>query len=506
MSRTINAKRNIFYGLINQFISLLLPFIVRTVIIKKLGIEYLGLNNLFSSILQVLSLAELGFGSAIVFNMYEPIAKNNTEMICKLLNLYRTVYKYIGIIVFLIGIVIMPLLPKLIKGTALTNINIQILYLIYLVNTVLSYLLFAYKSSLLVAYQRADCVSVINIIAKLFLNIGQIIVLIYSKNYYFFLLLMPLSTIINNLISNFLVSKLFPDIKPKGKLEYFNISKIKKNIYGLMINKVCQVSRNSFDSIVITSFLGLSISAMYSNYYYVMNAIVLISTVITTSITASIGNSIATESVEKNYCDFNKINFIYMWVSGWATICLICLYQPFMKIWVGENYLFDNNVVFLFGIYFYFLKMGDIKSLYSEASGLWWQNKNKAILESILNLFLNILLGYFFGIYGILIATIITILFVNFGMGSKIVFLFYFKNNHINVFFRQQFNYFIVTVIIGIICYEVTNIIILENILGVMFKFIICMIIPNIFYFIFYRKKDNFILCKNWIKYVLHTK
>ena len=184
LEKTKNARRNILFGILNKVITMFLPFVVRSVIIYALSAEYLGLNSLFSSILQVLNLTELGFSSAIVYSMYKPIAENDDETICALLNFYRKIYFIIGCVVLSLGLLLLPFLDKLINGDVPDNINIYILYLCYLVNTVLSYMMFAYRSSLLNAHQRTDIISNINTITLGSMYFLQIIVLIATKNYY----------------------------------------------------------------------------------------------------------------------------------------------------------------------------------------------------------------------------------------------------------------------------------------------------------------------------------
>lgn len=422
LEKTKNARRNILFGILNKVITMFLPFVVRSVIIYALSAEYLGLNSLFSSILQVLNLTELGFSSAMVYSMYKPIAENDDETICALLNFYRKIYFIIGCIVLSLGLLLLPFLDKLINGDVPDNINIYILYLCYLVNTVLSYMMFAYRSSLLNAHQRTDVISNINTITLGSMYFLQIIVLIATKNYYTYVLMMPAFTILNNLIVAGVSRKYYPQYECKGELDSTLISGIKKQTVGLMVNKICAVSRNSLDNIFVSTFLGLAATAMYGNYYYIMNAIIAILMVVSNGLLAGVGNSIVTESPEKNYSDLNKINFVYMWFAGWCTICLICLYQPFMKLWVGKKLMFPNVVAIAFGIYFYALEMGVVRGVYSDAAGLWWENRYRAIVETIANLILNYILVKCFGILGIIVATLISLLVINFGFGSQIVF------------------------------------------------------------------------------------
>ena len=506
MNRIRNATRNIIFGLINKIIVLIFPFIIRTFIIKTLGSDYLGLNSLFTSILQVLNLAELGFSSAIVYSMYKPIAEKNTKTICALMNLYKKIYRIIGIIIIVLGMLLLPFLKIFINGTYPSNTNIYVLYLIYLFNTGITYFLFAYKSALLTAHQRNDITSNVQTITYMLQYIVQIIILIKLKDYYLFVIVQIFITIINNIAIAIIANKKYPLYQCNGEVELKIKNEIKKRVTGLIINKICHTTRNSLDSIFISAFLGLKMVSIYSNYYSIMNAVVGIMLIINTSIIAGIGNSIVTETIEKNYNDMNKFNYIYMWIAGWCTICLACLFQPFMKLWMGEEYMFPYQIVILFCIYFYSLKMGDIRCAYSDAKGLWYENKYRAIVESIANIILNAILGKIFGVYGIIIGTLISLLIINFGYGTQILFKNYFVNQKISDYFKRHGIYAIVTFIICLITFYLCSIIKLNGIIELIVKFIICVIIPNILYFIIYHKTKIFKESLNLIKKILILK
>ncbi|MBS6888902.1 polysaccharide biosynthesis C-terminal domain-containing protein [Clostridium paraputrificum] len=498
LERSKNAMRNASFGIINRLVGIICPFIVRTIFIKVLSVEYLGLNSLFSSILTVLNLTELGFSSAIVFCMYKPIADDDTDAINALLYFYKKAYKYIGIIIFTIGVCLIPFLEHLINGTYPNNINLVVVYLVYLFNTVLSYFLFGYLSSLISAFQREDLISKVSIITSLAMYGTQIITLILTRNYYVFLSIMLIFTVVNNLRTAIIAKKYFPQYIAKGELEKKYKKQIKEKVSGLIISKICSVSRNAFDSIFISMFLGLVDTAIYNNYYYIMNSIVAITVVITTSITAGAGNSVVTESEYKNYCDMNRMNYIYMWLAGWFTTCLLCLYQPFMKLWVGEKFLFPIGCVILICIYFYVLKMGDIRFIYDQAKGLWWENRYRALGEAIANITLNYILGKRFGIEGIILATLISLFVFNFCLGSQIIFKKYFINENVRDYYLAHFKYACTTTLVCgitfVICSKMP-----EGVLGIVIKFMICMILPNVLYLIIYKKqkihKDSF----NWL-------
>jgi len=504
MKRTKNAIRNIIFGFINRAVVLLGPFIIRTVLIKQLGSEYLGLSSLFTSILQVLNLTELGFSSAVVFSMYKPIVEKDTTTICALMNFYRKVYRMIGCVILFIGIMITPFMKYLISGSYPDDINIYILYFIYLFNTSITYFLFAYKSALLTAHQRSDIMSNIHTITYILQYTIQILAIYLCKNYYAYVIVIPLTAILNNIWCAYRVNRMYPEYLPKGKIDENTINSIKKQVGGLMIQKICSTTRNSLDCIFISAFLGLNMVAIYSNYYSIMNSIIGMLSIVYTAIVPGIGNSIVMESVEKNYADMNKFNFIYMWIAGWCTICLACLFQPFMKIWMGEQYMFTSyTIVILLCMYFYALKMGDIRAAYSDAKGLWWENKYRAIIESIANVLLNWLLVKKFGVAGIIAGTLISLLVINFGYGSQILFKYYFGKKRIWEYFKNHILYAVVTFgILTITCW-ICNSITIDGIMGIIVKMLICFIVPNISYLLIYVKTKRFEEARKFIVQIL---
>lgn len=429
LERAKNAKRNGLWGMISRLVGLLLPFLSRTVIIKALGAEYLGLNGLFTSILTVLNLTELGVGSAIVYSMYRPIAIDDDNLVCALLNLYRKIYKFIGIGIIVLGMLVMPFVRKLVNGDIPSDINIYILFGLYIINTSASYLLFAYKRSLIHACQRDDITSKITITTDVLLNISQIIFLIITHNYYWFVILQIFTVLVSNIINSYYADKLFPQYCCKGKISKELKSDIKQRITGLMVIKIAAVSRNALDSIIVSAFLGLQAVAMYNNYYYIINALSSILLVLMNAIAAGVGNSVAVESKYKNLEDMRNINFLYMTIAGFCLACLVSMYQPFMKIWVGNQFLFSEIIMILFSLYFILQKIGDVQAQYFDAAGLWWNGKWRGIIEAGFNLVLNIMLGYYLGVIGIVLATIITIVFINFPLSTYYTFKFYFKQS-----------------------------------------------------------------------------
>jgi O-antigen/teichoic acid export membrane protein len=312
------------------------------------------------------------------------------------------------------------------------------------------------------------------------------------------------SSIAINIITCICTDKLFPQIVCRGKLQAEKKNEIKNKIEGLLIDKLCFISRNAFDSIFVSMFLGLVQVAIYNNYYLIMSAVMGVLSIVSTAILAGVGNSLVTETQEKNYNDMKKINFIYMWIAGWCTVCLLCLYQPFTRIFFGVGMMFPMSTMILFCVYFYALKMLDILGVYGGARGLWWEGRYRALFEGLANLLLNFLLGKYFGVYGIVIGTIVSAFIFSFFWGTEIVFQYYFTEEKSTEYYLLNLLYFMITGINCGVTYLACSIIRDENIFGFMIKLIICVFVPNVIYYILYRKTVLYKISWRWLGNILH--
>lgn len=488
-----NAKRNIVFGAINKVILLICPFVERTFVQYILGAEYLGLGSLFNSILSVLSLTEMGFTSAVIYNMYKPTAEGNTEKVNALLFFYKRVYRIVGSLIFGIGICFIPFLPKLIHGSYPEDINLTGLYLIFLSNSVISYFLYIYMTSVLVANQRDDIQSFVNSFVRLLLMGTQVLMLVLFKNYYAYIILMPLFTIVNNLWIAWRVKKCFPQYNAFGILPEEEIKAIKKLVSGTFVQRICAVTRNSLDSICISAFLGLTLTAIYNNYYLILNGVSVFVGVIHSAFSGGVGNHVVTKSVDENFEELSNLSFVYLWISGWCAICLCSLYQPFMELWMGKDMMLPYSAVILLSVYFYFLKLCDIPAVYSAANGLWWEHRKRAIIETAINLILNIGLGKLCGVYGIIIATLISVFFCNYIWGTIITFKNYFLTSRYSVFLKENI---IQTFVVFISCLFVILIgdhfTFSSPVCTLIFRMIICIFVPNTLMIVFYYKSSQF--------------
>ena len=479
-TRIQNAKRNIVTSVVNKLIIMLSNFIMRTVLIRYLGEVYLGLDSLFVSILQILSLSELGMSSAMVYVMYKPLAENDTPTICALLNLYRKVYRYIALAMTVLGLAVTPFLPLIIKKDLPDDVNLYALFFINLGNTVLSYLMFAYRSLLLTADQKYSTNNNVYSIFKIGATVAQIVAIILFQNYYFYVLVLPLSTVAKNIVLYIISNRMYPQYRCAGVVPKSEIDDIKKRVSGMFLHKVGSVFQNSLDSIVISAFLGLTELAKYNSYYYVINAITGIMVLISNSVTASVGNSIVTETKEKNYKDFKKLQLLYMWISSWITVCMVGCLQPFIKLWVGQKMMFGDSIMLIVCIYFFTLQFSRIVLLYHQAAGLWWHDKYRPVVAAVVNLTINILLVKFIGVSGVMLSTIFCIVFIECGWGSRTLFKYYFtEEKQSNYIFRLMF-YVALTTVSGAVCYFICGKIPLEGIPALVVRGAVSSIIANV--------------------------
>ena len=408
IERTRNAMRNIRVGMVLRVYQTVVPFLMRTAMIHFMGVEYLGLNGLFSSVLHLLSLAELGVGSAMVFSMYKPIAEDDSERICALMSLYRTYYRVIGLVIGVAGLLMTPFVPHLISGELPQGLNLYWLYWLNLGATVLSYWLFAYRNCLLVAHQRMDVVSKITLLTNAVQQVVQLLILIYVKNYYLYVIVQLFSTAMNNVLTGLVTMRRYPQYQPRGKLEKAEIRQLNRKIGDLFTVKVGTVVLNYGDTIIISMFLGLTVLAVYQNYFFILTAVITAIEMIISSITAGLGNSFITESREKNYRDMLKFSFLFTWLIGVCVCCFLGMYQPFMEIWVGRELMQGFGLVVCLAMYFYAYTLNRLLSIYKDAAGLWHQDRFNPLVTALVNLVLNLLLVKPMGLSGVLLSTVIS--------------------------------------------------------------------------------------------------
>ncbi len=492
IQRTRNATRNIVFDGMLKMVNMVIPFIMRSILLNTLGVQYLGLSGLFKSILSFLNLAELGVGSAMVFSMYRPIAEDDEASICALLRLYRIFYRCIGAIIAVLGLMLTPFLRNLIHGELPADMNLYILYFMNLGNTVLTYWLFAYKRSLLDAHQRRDVGSKVGLVVHLTEYILKIITLFVFKNYYIYLGIQLVAQVGINILTAVQVDKMFPTYKPRGSLPREKVWDIVRRVRDLFTSKFSYVIFNSADTLVISSFMGLVSLAIYQNYYFVITSLRTMVEVVIGACIAGVGNSLVTESEEKNYRDLERISLLFAWIMGLSTAMLICMYQPFMHIWMGPENLLAFEYVICFGIYYYSMGINKLVNMFKDAAGIWRKDRWRPLVGALVNLGLNLATVRWLGLYGVLLSSVFSIVVVQLPWLLHNLFAEVFPRKYLSRYVR----FFLVYVAVGVTCCGIScglcSLVHLSPWPSLVINGIISFIVPNVLFFAVYGKNPLF--------------
>lgn len=504
-NRTKNSTRTFLFGLLTRCVTILGPFAVRTIIIYKLGTDYLGLSSLFTSVLSILNISELGIGSAITFCLYKPVAEDDRETIRALLALLRKLYKIIGGIVLGVGLALLPFLKYLIKGDCPDDINIYILYIIYLVNACASYLGFAYKAILFNVYQRGDVTHKIEAIAEVIKYLLQVVVLLLFADYYWFAAMLPVSTILITIANEIVSKKMFPDLVPKGKVTEEVKSVIKKKVLYLSANSIAATLTNSVDSIIISGSIGLTANALYGNYHYISTSVLAIIIIAYRALAPAIGNSVVSKNHDKIIEIFNSLYYVAFWVIAFCCSSMLCLYQPFMTLWVGEENLLGFIVVIMVTAYFYSNALRQFTGPFIGALGLWNKTLPRQIIAAIVNLVLDIVLVKKFDVAGIVFASFFTNMMFSLPYDVYVTYKYVLKEKTIEGLKRIVIGLIFTVALCGV-TYFSCSLIPFEGIKGFLLRGLICLIVPNGIIIAFSCKSKEFKFVKEHISSIRRKK
>ena len=354
-TRTSNVIRNTYVGIITQVFILIVSFANRTIFIKILGNDYLSINGLFSNILSMLSLVELGFGTALIYMLYKPVAENDINKTQKLIKYYQKVYSIIGTIMLILGILIIPFMKYLIKDTPDIKENLILIYILYLISTCIGYF-FAHKSAIINANQKNYIVILYNQVGKLLQSIIQIVLLLLTKDYILYLVINVVTTIISNILISLKANKMYPYLKEKNieDIDKEDKKTITTKVKSLILYRLGPSILNGSDNLILSSCVSLSAVGIYSNYYLLTNYLNLFISQITSSLETSIGNLNAKETNNQKEYVFYKILYICFLIYGTISILLMALVNDFIGIWLGNKYLFSSFIVFTIVLYNYF--------------------------------------------------------------------------------------------------------------------------------------------------------
>ena len=457
-SRTEHITRNVSVTVITQIVSMLFAFINRTIFIKILGENYLGLDGLFSSILTIFSLAELGIGNALIFSLYKPIAEGDKTKATQLLTLYNKAYRVIIIVILSIGSLLIPFLPRIVNADLSDiGINLYVIYILFLLNTVSSYF-FAYRGAILIVNQHQSTVSIIGTSTKISVNILECILLLVLRNYYIYLLVRVVGNYVNALIVAAKAKKEYPELCVKNKelLPRTEVKRIAKDVYALSIRRVGSVVVTSVGSIVINAFISLVMVGIYSNYVLIVTSVQGITTLMMTAMTASIGNFIATQKKEEIEDAFRLYTLITYLLYGFCSICLVVLINRFVTLLWGANYLLSDTAVYLIVFNFFLYGFQSSINVFRDAAGLFVQGKYRPIFSAFVNIFFSVLLVRYIGIEGVILGTILSRLLVSAWYDPYIIYKNLFKSSVAKYFIRLGL-YIVVTFSLAFAIHKLTS-------------------------------------------------
>jgi O-antigen/teichoic acid export membrane protein len=410
--RTKKSIRNVSVMFLTQFITLMLAFASRTIFIKTLGAEYLGLNGLFFNILNTLSLAEMGIGTAIAYALYKPIAQNDIEQVKSILAFYRRCYFFIGIFIIVVGCLMLPFLPYLIKGDITIPVNIYSVFLCFLINSAVGYF-FAHKRTIIDETQNKYLTTSIDFTVNSSISIVQIIILWQFGNYMAFLFIRIFGTLLGSIIIFIFANRKFYYIKEKAiALSSSARKKIWSNVSILFFHRLGAVAIQGTDFLIISAFVGIESVGIYSNYTLIVGTVMTFCNLFIIGADASIGNAIATLAKKEVYVVFCRMAFLIFCIGGISAICLVNLMNPFIEFWIGNGYILSNYIVYAIVANFFFMQNRWIVIAFRNDAGIFRPDMYKPLIEVVFNLSLSIFLVRIYGILGVLIGTLANTFFI----------------------------------------------------------------------------------------------
>lgn len=490
-TRTEYSTLNILTGIGGYIVNTLLGLACRMVFTRMLSADYLGVNGLFTNILSMLSLAELGVGTAIVYALYKPLAEDDKPRIAMLVQFYGRCYKVIGAVVAFLGLCLMPFLNKLISEQPKISENLYAIYLLYLFNTASTYF-FSYRGSLLMAAQQNYLVTGVNYIITISQSIIQMILLVITHSYMLYLIIQSVGTLVYNIVISYIAKNRFPFIADKEvpALDLLTKKDLSKNIRALIIIKISGMLVNQTDSLIITFFNGLAVTGYTSNYTLFSGTLNSFLNVIFSGITASVGNFNAVEDRNRKLNLFYNINFVNFWLFGWAAIGIFLVSNDLVSLLFGNSYVLPLSIPFVIALNFYLVGMQSAVWTFKNTLGLFRPGRYLLIVTATINLACSIYLGALWGVFGILLATSISRMLTNIWYDPYAVFKYGFQES-VFPYFKKYVKFALILILTGGICYYLCSLCHFSIWANVIVKFIICCIVPNaVFLVCFYRAEE----------------
>lgn len=496
-SRTEYSLINMFTGMAGYGINTVVGFVCRVIFVRTLSADYLGVNGLFANILSMLSLAELGISSAIIYALYKPLADNDQSKIASIMQFYRKAYMVIGTIVAVVGLSMIPFLNIIIKEPPAIKENIYFLYILHLTSTVISYY-FSYRQSLLIAAQRQYIVSGYNYVITIAQSVFQIIWLLTTRQYIGYLIIQIIGGIIYNIWVSGKAAKDYPYIKSKAITPLAKEEKrsLFINVKALAINKVSGVLVNSTDNIAITYFTGIGSVGIVSNYLLLSSTVGSIIGLVFNALPGSIGNLNASENEEARYNFFKVLSLMNFWLFGWGAIGIALVSSDLVKLLFGNNYVLPFYIPLIIAVNSYTIGMLQSSYTYKSTLGLFRYGQYLLLFTGFINLVLDVILGRYLGMVGIYLATLIARICTNLWYEPYAVYKYGFNKNPL-IYWKNYLKNLLILIITMCLCSLLCAFCNFSILVNVVLKMAVCIILPNgIFYFMF-RNTNEFKYLEN---------
>lgn len=488
-SRVEKSLKNLYMGVVSKIVIISMSFLDRTLFIKFLGEGLLGVNGLFSNILLILSLADLGMASVMSYSYYEPLANNDKKKLVALTTFYKRIYNILAVVITILGICIIPFLKYIIKLEEPIE-NLPLIYIFFLANTVISYL-YVYKSTVLIADQNGYIASKLQIRLDTLRNIFQFIALIITKNILVYLFVRMVFTFAYNYILCKKTEKLYPYVNDKEELD----SETKHNIFVTIksgfIYKLSAILLNGTDNILISAIVGTVWVGYIANYDTVITSIMAFVYIIFSSVTASIGNLGVTDTSKKKLEVFNTLLFLGFWLARVIVPCFLFLMSDLLRIWIGERFILPTSVFVAKLLVVYMSCCLNPMFSFRDALGLYKKTKYSIFAASLINVVLSIVLGATFGVTGILLASSIAMILTYVWYEPVILYKEYFNSSSID-YFIKQFKNIVFLLITIFICNLIVPKIVVDSFMMLFIKAFVCFGLTNVIGLVLTYRTDEF--------------
>ncbi len=492
-SRTQKSVRNIAFSLGYQLVTLFSNFFMKTVLIKNLGIQYTGVSALFTDILTVLSVAELGFGTAVSYALYRPLYEKDDAQIAKLMRLYQKIYRIIFSVIVAAGIVCLIFLKYIVKDVPDIKENIHIIFIFFILKTAVSYL-FVYKATLLEANQEKHIVSAVGIVVCVLTAILEAVTVAVFKSYIGYLAVMVTMVIVQNVIISLVANHRYPMLKTEcnESLSLHERKEIFKNVRALAIYKISGALQRGVDSVIISAMLGTSLVGFLSYYKMITNNVDSLFGQVFEAIKPSVGNLAASENSQRQYTVFKKMCFLSFAIGNFISVSLITLLNPFITLWLGNSYLLGMDIVIILVADIYIITMVRPYESFRNANALFVQGKYRPAVMVILNIILSIGLADKWGLFGVLFATVAARVLTHVWYDPLLLYRKVFHKPFLQ-YIKMKIVYLLTVIFNCVLVYEICNIISFSNQWVEFFlKALLCVFIPNIVLIALFHNNDEF--------------